>query len=217
MPRFGVRRDPPSKVPSWWALVAALAAPVLLDGGFELAAARQPASYDPVHDTISSLAAQGAADPWIMTTAMVAVAACYLLVAVGLHGLRLASRLALGASGLATLVIAVARQPRHGFSDWHALAVALAAVAMCAFPILAATWRPERRVASSRSFVVAAIAVTGLTLWFFVEQHHADVGLAERVATTADALCPSVVVVSLRRASSTGVEAVPLVEDDGRA
>jgi hypothetical protein len=46
----------------WWALGAATAAPVLLVGGFLVAATIQPASYNPVRDTISELAEKGATD-----------------------------------------------------------------------------------------------------------------------------------------------------------
>ena len=44
----------------------------------------QPVSYDPLRDTISALAARGAADPWVMTAAIAAVGACYLVTALGL-------------------------------------------------------------------------------------------------------------------------------------
>lgn len=40
-----------------WGVLAAVAAPVLLVGGWSLAAARQPPTYDPRTDTLSALAA----------------------------------------------------------------------------------------------------------------------------------------------------------------
>jgi hypothetical protein len=52
----GVRSVP------WWGLVSSAAAPVLLVGGWTLAAGLQPGSFDAVAGTISSLAAEGAAD-----------------------------------------------------------------------------------------------------------------------------------------------------------
>ena len=69
----------------WWAVAAAGAAPVLLIGGFFVATAIQPASYNPVRDTISELAAQGATDSWVMTSALVGVGFCYLFAAIGLQ------------------------------------------------------------------------------------------------------------------------------------
>ena len=84
--RFGRRAEPCSHstalarctgVP-WWTVVTAGAAPVLLVIGFLVAAMLQPVSYDSLRDTISALAARGAADPWVMTAAIAAVGACYL-------------------------------------------------------------------------------------------------------------------------------------------
>ena len=72
----------------WWAVVAAGAAPALLVVGFLVAATLQPVSYDPLRDTISELAARGAADPWVMTAAIAAVGACYLVTALGLSPAR---------------------------------------------------------------------------------------------------------------------------------
>ena len=60
----------------------AAAAPVLLVGGWTLAAARQPSSYDSRTDTISQLAAVGATDSWIMTLVFATIGVCYVLIAV---------------------------------------------------------------------------------------------------------------------------------------
>ena len=94
------------KVIPWWAVAAAGAAPVLLIGGFFGAAAVQPASYNPVRDTISELAAQGATDSWVMTSAIAGVGFCYLIAAIGLQPARRAGRVLLAAGGMATLLIA---------------------------------------------------------------------------------------------------------------
>jgi hypothetical protein len=48
------------RIVPWWGVVSAAAAPVLLVGGWTLAAGLQPGSFDPVADTISALAAVGA-------------------------------------------------------------------------------------------------------------------------------------------------------------
>jgi hypothetical protein len=60
----------------WWGLVSSAAAPVLLVGGWTVAAGLQPGSFDAVAATISSLAAVGAADRWVMTLALAVVVAC---------------------------------------------------------------------------------------------------------------------------------------------
>jgi hypothetical protein len=46
----------------WWGLVSSAAAPALQVGGWTGAARLQPQPVDPVTDTVSALAAVGAAD-----------------------------------------------------------------------------------------------------------------------------------------------------------
>ena len=58
---------------AWWGLVSSAAAPVLLAGGWTVAAGLQPRSFNAVADTISSLAAEGATDRWVMTAALAGV------------------------------------------------------------------------------------------------------------------------------------------------
>jgi hypothetical protein len=79
----------------WWALLSSGAAPVLLVGGWLTASALQPAGYDPLTQTISSLAAQGATDRWLMTAVLAAIGVCYIVTAYGLHMVRAAARVAL--------------------------------------------------------------------------------------------------------------------------
>ena len=85
----------------WWAVGAAIAAPVLLIGGVSVATAVQPASYDPVRNTISELAERGAADSWVMTSALVGVGSCYLLAALGLKPAARVGRVTLACGGVA--------------------------------------------------------------------------------------------------------------------
>src|SRR5882672_2608884 len=53
----------------WWGMVSAAVAPVLLISGWTFAAGRQRGTYNAVADTVSALAAEGAADRWVMTLA----------------------------------------------------------------------------------------------------------------------------------------------------
>ena len=184
----------------WWAAASAVAAPLLLTGGFVVAAALQPASYSPIRDTISSLGAQSATDPWVMTMALVGVGTCYLLTALGLRPARRLGRIALAGGGAATLLIAVFRQPLHGYSTSHGLAVVAACTAMCTWPPLAAHRRHRAPLLTLVPCVTAAAMTFGLTLWFAFENHGGEVGLAERCAAVAAALWLSPVVLSTRRA-----------------
>ena len=54
----------------WWGVVWPAGAPVLLIGGWTVAAGLQPRSFNPVVETISALAAEDASDRWVMTFAL---------------------------------------------------------------------------------------------------------------------------------------------------
>lgn len=182
----------------WWAVAAATAAPVLLIGGFLVATAVQPASYNPVRDTISDLAGQGAKDPWLMTSALVGLGFCYLFAALGLRPAAGAGRALLAGGGVATLSIAVFRQPRHGYSLAHELAVVATALLCCAWPALA--WRRLHPAALLRPFPSLAAAGVSLALaaWYALERGGALLGLAERCAAAAPPLWLSAVGVASR-------------------
>src|SRR6266700_4064240 len=53
----------------WWGALSAAVAPVLPVSGWTFAAGRQRGTYNAVADTVSALAAEGAADRWVMTLA----------------------------------------------------------------------------------------------------------------------------------------------------
>jgi hypothetical protein len=172
----------------WWTLVTAGAAPALLVVGFLVAAVLQPVSYDSLRDTISALAARGAADPWVMTAAISAAGACYLVTALGLSPARGIGRLALASGGLATLSIAAFPTPLHGYSRPHALAVIAASTTMCAWPVLAAHRQHRARLLRFGPNVVASAVTFGLIMWFTLAMKRGDLGLAERCAAVAPAL-----------------------------
>lgn len=140
-PRYRVAVRPVSfhggKVIPWWAVAAAGAGPVLLIGGFSLATAIQPASYNPVRDTISELAGRGATDSWVMTSALAGVGLCYLLGALGLQPAGRDGSVLLAGGGVATILIAVFQQPRHGYSLPHELAVIATVLSCCTWPAFA--------------------------------------------------------------------------------
>ena len=50
-----------------WAIISAGLAPILLTGAYLIAGLLQPASYSPVHTTISAMAGQAGTDRWVMT------------------------------------------------------------------------------------------------------------------------------------------------------
>ena len=150
------------------------------------------------------LAARGATDPWIMTTALGALGICYLLTALGLRPARRDGRVALGCGGVATMCIASFHQPQHGYSVSHEAAVVAACVAMCAWPVLGDEKRHWAPLLTLPASVAATVAMLGLTMWFALEQHQAELGLAERCAAVAMALWLLPVALTTRWALAPG-------------
>ena len=184
----------------WWALASAGAAPVLLAGGWTLAEARQPPGYNPVRDTISALAAYGATDRWVMTSALAGLGACYIVTAAGLRPSRRFGRVMLAGGGVATLLVAAFAQPAHGNSLAHTVAATVAFIALGAWPALAANRLPAVPLLTRTASAAAAVVLLGLVVWFAVELHGGQRGLAERAAAGAQALWPLAVVITSRRA-----------------
>ncbi len=192
--------DPAVKAIPWWVVLAASAAPLLLIGGFSVATALQPASYNPVRDTISALAAQGATDSWVMTSAIAGVGFCYLIAAVGLQPARGPGRVLLAAGGTATLLIALFRQPHHGYSVLHELAVIGAALTCCTWSLFASHRLHPAPLLTRTPSIVATGLLLGLAAWYALDSHGALLGFAERCAAAAPPLWLLVVVITSRRA-----------------
>lgn len=183
----------------WWAVAAATVAPALLVAGFSVSAALQPASYNPVRDTISQLAGRGASDSWVMTSALAGLGMCYLLAALGLHSARRVGRFLLAGGGVATLSIALFRAPRHGYSVAHELAVIAVALTCCSWPAFASRrGHPASLLTRGPSFAAAGVSLA-LAAWYAIEHHSALLGLAERCAAAAPPLWLLAVAVTTRR------------------
>jgi hypothetical membrane protein len=201
-------RDRMRSVPGW-ALASALGAPVLLIGGWTLAAALQPAGYDPVTQTISALAARGAADSWLMTSALAGLGGCHLVTALGLRPAARAGRILLAAGGAATVLVAAFPQPVEGSSAAHVAAATTAFVALAGWPALAADRTRDAGWGLRPGVSAAATAVlAGTVAWFGWELHTGTgIGLAERVAAGSQALWPLAVVIAERRRRRPGTSA----------
>jgi hypothetical protein len=187
----------------WWGVVSAAAAPVLLVGGWKLAAALQPGHYNEVTRTVSALASGGATDRWVMTLAFAIVGACDVVTALALRPAGPPGRLILIVGGIAGTLVAAS--PDHGGdgSLAHSLWAVVGFAALTAWPL--GSCRRGRPVPwSLRPWVSVGVSCVLLSLlgWFLVELIYGGglVGLAERVLGTAQALWPLVVVLSCRRA-----------------
>jgi hypothetical membrane protein len=188
----------------WWGLASATAAPVLLIGGWTVAAAAQRGRFDPVVETISALAARGATDRWIMTAALAGLGVCHVVTALALRPAAWPGRVVLAVGGVATLLVAAFPQPADDSgSTTHSLAAGTAFVALAGWPALAVR-QSARAPAVVRPAVAlpAAAVLVGLITWFGAElaADRGLVGLSERAAAGAQALWPLATVVLARRA-----------------
>lgn len=175
---------------------------MLLVGGWAVAESRQPPGYSPIRDTISALAARGATDRWVMTSALAGLGACHVITAAGLRPARRRGRLVLGLGGVATVLVATFPQPVRGNSVPHTVTATVAFVALGSWPAWAAQKRARAPLLAWPSSVASTLALLGLVAWFAVELHGGERGLAERAAAGAQALWPLAVVVSTRQVLS---------------
>ena len=185
----------------WWGVVSSAAAPVLLVTGWTVAASLQP-RFNPVADTVSALAAQGATDRWVMTLTFLVVAGCYLVTALALRPAGATGRLLLVAGAVGGLLVAA--NPEHSQDAYplpHILAASAGFAGLVTWP--AGAWRRGSAVPWGLRPAVAATAVAvlfALVLWFGAELvlGASQVGLAERVAGGSQAIWPLAVVLSCR-------------------
>ncbi|MEU0552395.1 DUF998 domain-containing protein [Micromonospora sp. NPDC005979] len=196
-----------------WGVATAVAAPVLLVGGWTVAGARQPAGYDPIRDTISELAGRDATDAWIMISALVLLGCCYLATAAVLHAAGLPSRFLLAAGGVATIALVAFPRPTVGGSLSHGIVATIAVLALALWPAGSALrlsrgpdaahprtpqppWAFRRGVALSATLVLLA-----LFGWFAFEVTGGSrTGLAERVTAVGVSIWPLLAVLSARQA-----------------
>lgn len=194
------------RVPQW-AVASAAAAPVLLIGGWTLAAALQENGFDQVAGTISALAALDADHRWVMTTGIAGTGVAHVVTALALRPATLPGRWWYALGGLATAAVAVFPLPAGGSEGGAPLHTLTAAAA---FGLLG-TWPLVERLARGRrtgeappaglrtpAVVVASAVLLGTLAWFGAELGGDRVGLAERAAAGAQALWPLVVVLSAR-------------------
>jgi len=191
---------PRGLVPGWTVVSAGLT-PVLVTGGWLVADAVQPASYNPIRKTISVLAGQAGTDRWIMTGALFLVGGCQLMTAAGLAGVRVPARILLAVAGLCSIGIAVSPEPARGSTPQHVAWTSLGAVAIAVWPAFVARRAPPRPLILS-SYVGAVVTAVFIVLlgWLVIEtQGGRDLGLAERLFLSIETCWPFIVAIALRQ------------------
>ncbi len=185
----------------WWGLLSSGTAPVLLIGGWTVAAALQPTGFDPLVESISALAGGDATDRWVMSLALFGVGVCHLATAMALRPVALAARLCLAAGGVATMAVAGLPLPGGEANSLpHVVAAVSAFLALAVWPALAGR-RSVVPVLRPPFCLIAAGVLVLLVSWFFIAvlTQAPLLGLSERLAAGAQSLYPLVVVGVLRR------------------
>ncbi len=183
----------------WWGVISSAAAPVLMIGGWTVAAGLQP-HFDPVTETVSALAAIGATDRWVMNLVFLLVGGCYIVTALALRPAKTAGRLILIAGAAAGMLVAANPEHAGGFGSVpHFVFASLGLAGVTTWA--AAASRRETDVPWGLRPAVAAGAVAvlfALLAWFGTELIMAggQAGLAERVMGGAQATWPLAVVLS---------------------
>ena len=157
----------------WWGVVSSAAAPVLMAGGWTLAAGLQPHPYNPVADTVSALAALGTPDRWVMTLTFVVVGACDFVTGLALRPARAPGRLILMAGAVAGMLVAAnPERPGVNFPLPHMICAATGCAAMVAWP--AGAWRRGPSVPWGLRPAVSAGAVVVLLALAVLVRRGAD-------------------------------------------
>ncbi len=184
----------------WWGVLSALADPLLLVAGWTTAATLPPRSFNAIADTVSALAAVGAAGRSVMTLAFAAAWACEVVTGLALRPAASPGRLILMAGGVAGVLVAA--NPEHaGGSLAHACWAGVGFAALVTWP--GGAWRRELSVPWGLRPAVSAVAagiMTGLLAWFLAELVTRDgqVGPADRIMGLMQAGWPLAVVLSCR-------------------
>jgi hypothetical membrane protein len=199
----------------WWGVVSSTASPVVLIGGWTVAAKLQPQPFSQVADTVSALAATNATDRWVMSVVFLAVGACDVVTGAALRRAAPVGRLILIAGAVAGMLVAAAPEHPGSASVAHFVWAALGFAGLAAWPL--AAWRrgPSVPWALRRAICLTAVAVQLILLGWFVAElvgGGAQVGLAERFVGGAQALWLLAVVLSCRAARGS-----PALSGTGRA
>jgi hypothetical membrane protein len=192
----------------WWGVVSSIASPVVLIGGWTVAAKLQTAPFSQVADTVSALAATNATDRWVMTLVFVAVGACDVLTGLALRLAAPVGRLTLIVGAVAGMLVAASPEHPSTASVSHFIWAAIGFGGLAVWPLGA--WRrgPSVPWGLRRAVCYSAVAVQLILVgWFVVELvcGGGQVGLAERVVGAAQALWLLAVVLTCRAARESPV------------
>lgn len=212
--RGGTGPEASGWVPPALVLGLSLLAPIVLVVGVLLAQALQRiGAYDPVRQTVSTLAGRGATDRWAMTATFIVLGLLYVVVAVGLRAVPRSARLLMGLGAVAIIVVGLAPQPARGSSAIHMAAMGVSCGAFLVWPLALVA---DRRVDPHlrRQSVVAVLAVATTVAWMCTQAWTDGtwLGAAERVVLLAETVWPIRVALASWRESTARPERPPRTE-----
>jgi hypothetical membrane protein len=197
----------------WWGVISSAAAPVVLIGGWTVAAGLQP-HFDPVTGTISALAALGATDRWVMSLVFVLLGVCYIGTALALRPARVPGRMIMILAGVAGILVAANPEHAGGFGSVpHFVWATIGFAGLTTWPVVAARRGTAVPWGLRPAVAAGAVAVMfALLAWFGAELIMAggQVGLAERALGTVQATWPLAVVLSCYRRAQAPAPAAPV-------
>jgi hypothetical protein len=207
----------------WWAVLSAVALPVLLIIGWTTAALREPSGYDPLADTVSALSSYGMTDMVILMGCLAGLGLAHLITAIGLRPVRRIGRLVYGIGGAATILVAAVPKVDSHTPRVHGIAAVVGFVGLAAWPAAAvlpdlrhafrarnrarpaapdpATPSPDRPwVLRPTVGIVVTLTMLALGLWLALQLPDGGLaGLAERMTAGAEVIWPLIVVLTLFR------------------
>jgi hypothetical membrane protein len=183
------------------ALVSAYLVPVVFIGGTTIAGLALP-GYNPVHQTISELAAVDAPTRAFTTTVFVLSGLGHLVTVTFARGIGPVGRVAYLVGALASLAVAVFPLPAGGGrSVEHNISAIIGFVLLAAWPLLGMRFRRDFPwLVRPAGAVLGTVILTILCLWFLVVWTAPSVpyvGLVERLAAGAESIWPAIVVTAL--------------------
>jgi hypothetical membrane protein len=187
-----------------WAIASAALCPVFLVGGWLLGAALQQTQYSPLQQTMSVLAGQPGSHPWIMTGALILVGTTQFVTAAGLRQVSTPARLLLVVTGVCTFGVASSPVTLAGPTPIHLAFASSCVFTTAIWPIFVARRSPAPSWAVSSYGCAAVTALFAvLSAWvLYASFGGGDLGLAERITSTALGIFPLIVALSLRRAAN---------------
>ena len=183
----------------WWGVVSSVLAPVLLIGGWTVAADLQPAPFDPISRTISTLAADGSPHRWLITVALFGVGLADVLTGLALRSAARPGQVLLIAGGICGMLVAANPQPQQGNSPVHVLFAVIGVILLTIWPVTCIKREPQAPLAFRPTVACASAGLTlCLLLWFTAElPSGSQLGLAERILAADQALWPLAVVLTV--------------------